>query len=141
MCPSFARWLLTMSRFRPNASWNANLTILNSIRQFGTLNGALKFSELAMKPPMLLGRNLFENSNMDDMFDAAATAANHVLLVGAFQQFVITHRIGSRVELIPNLAGADQRPTWQRGAFLWARVGSNVMTSAAFRVLNVATTA
>jgi HK97 family phage major capsid protein len=119
----------------------ASLTILNSIRQFETTNGALKFPELAMNPPMLVGRNVYECSGMDATYDPAATASNLILLYGDFKQFVITDRIGSRVELIQNLVGANQRPTGQRGAFLWARVGSDSLVDNAFRVLNIATTA
>lgn len=78
---------------------------------------------------------------MDSTFDPAATATNLILLYGDFQQFVITDRIGSRIELIPNLVGENQRPTGQRGAFLWARVGSDTVVDHAFRVLNIATTA
>jgi predicted phage gp36 major capsid-like protein len=48
---------------------------------------------------------------------------------------------GSRLELLPNLTGADGRPTGQRGLYLWARTGSDSVNDAAFRCLNVATTA
>jgi HK97 family phage major capsid protein len=90
---------------------------------------------------MLLGRNMYENSNMDGTFDAAATANNYLLLYGDFQQFVIVDRIGSTIELVPHLFGANRRPTGQRGALLWFRTGSNVVVPQAFRLLSVATTA
>jgi len=32
---------------------------------------------------------MYENSNMDGTFDAAATANNYLLLYGAFENFVI----------------------------------------------------
>lgn len=114
-------------RFQSNAAWNANLAIINSLRQSETTNGALKFPGLQDNPPMLLGRNMYENSNMDGTFDAAATANNYLLLYGDFQQFVIVDRIGSTIELVPHLFGANRRPTGQRGALLWFRTGSNVV--------------
>lgn len=128
-------------RFQARASWNANLAILNTIRQFETTNGALKFPELSSNPPMLLGRNVFENSNMDGSLNTAASEANHVLLYGDFSQFAITMRTGSRLELIPHLVGANRRPTGERGAWLWMRVGSDVLVDNAFRLLNVPTSA
>ncbi len=129
------------ARFQPRASWNANLTILNTLRQFETTNGALKFPELAANPPMLLNRSVHENSNMDGAINAAASENNDVLLYGDFQQFVIVDRVGSTLELVPHLVGANRRPTGQRGALLWFRTGSDVVIPNAFRLLNIATTA
>ncbi|MET8650749.1 phage major capsid protein [Nocardia aurea] len=128
-------------RFQPNAVWNANLTTLNTLRQMETSNGALKFPGLHTTPPTLAGRPMHENSNMDGAINAAATEANYLLLYGDFRQFVITDRLGSTLELIPNLVGANRRPTGERGALLWFRTGSGVTSSAAFKLLNVATTA
>jgi HK97 family phage major capsid protein len=103
------------------------LAILNTIRQFETTNGALKFPELAANSPMLLGRNVYENSNMDGTINAAATANNYVLVYGDFRQFVIVNRVGSTLELVPHLFGPNRRPTGQRGALLWFRTGSDVV--------------
>lgn len=128
-------------RFQPNTSWLAGLPVLHLIRQMETTNGSLKFPELSLNPPMLLNRRVFENSNMDATFDPAATATNLILLAGDFSQYCITDRIGSRIELIPNLMGDNNRPTGQRGAFLWARVGADSLIDNAFRVLNIATAA
>lgn len=128
-------------RFQPRASWNANLSILNTIRQFETTNGALRFPELSTSPPKLLGRNIYENSNMDGSLNTAATETNHVLLYGDFSQFAMTMRTGSSLELIPHLVGANRRPTGERGAWLWMRVGSDVLVDNAFRLLNVPTSA
>jgi len=118
-------------RFQPRAVWNANLTTLNIARQFETSNGALKFPELQSNPPMLLGRRVYENSNMD-------AAEGDVLLYGDFAAgFTIVDRIGSTLELVQNLFGEHGRPTGQRGALLWFRTGSDVVVPNAFRVLNV----
>ena len=66
-----------------------------------------------------------------------AGAENYVLLYGNFDHFVLVHRFPSSVEFIPNLFGPNGRPTGQRGFFLWARTGSDVLVPNAFRVLNV----
>jgi HK97 family phage major capsid protein len=78
---------------------------------------------------------------MDGAIDPAATADNFVLLYGDFQHFVIADRIGTTVEFIPQLFGANRRPTGQRGVLMWFRTGSDSVADNAFRVLNVATAA
>jgi HK97 family phage major capsid protein len=120
-------------RFQANAQWAAALATLNTLRQFETSNGALKFPSLQDNPPTLLGRNANELSNMDSTIDAGQN--NHILVYGSFDQFVVVDRWPSQLEIIPNLFGANRRPTGQRGAFLWARTGSNVVVPNAFRLL------
>ncbi|MGW6120212.1 phage major capsid protein [Nocardia sp. NPDC055165] len=129
------------ARFSANAKWNAHLATLNSARQFETINGSIKFPELTQNPPMLLGRPVFENSNMDGVLNAAATESNYNLLYGDFSQFVIVDRVGSTVEIVQHLVGDNRRPTGQRGMVLWYRTGSDVLVPNAFRLLNIATTA
>lgn len=128
------------ARFSARAQWAAHIATMNTLRQFETTNGALKFPELANG--QLLNKPMNELSNMDGAINAAATANNYVLLYGDFMAgFVIVDRIGTTLELIPNLFGANGRPTGQRGAFLWFRTGSNVVIPQAFRMLDVPTTA
>jgi hypothetical protein len=105
------------------------------------LRGALKLPGLQDNLPMLLGRAMHENSNMDGTFNAAATANDYLLLYGDFGQNVIVDRLGSTVEIVPHLVGLNRRPTGQRGALLWFHTGSNVVVSQAFLLLNIATAA
>lgn len=126
-------------RFQANARWAANLAVINELRQFETVNGALKFPSLQDNPPMLLGRPVHEQSNMDASWDGTATADNYVLLYGDFSQFLIVDRIGATLERVDHLVGANRRPTGQRGALLWWRTGSDVLVPNAFRLLNVET--
>lgn len=113
-------------RFQPNAAWCANLAIINALRQFETSNGALKFPELA--EGRLLGRGMYENSNMDGSINPTATETNYPLIYGDFAAgMVVVDRIGSTLELVPHLVGANGRPTGQRGALLWFRTGSDVV--------------
>lgn len=128
-------------RFQPNASWAANLSILNTLRQFETTNGALKWPSLQDNPPMLLGRMAYELSNMDGSYNVAATQDNFLVVYGDFSNFVIVDRIGTTLEIVPHLFGSSRRPTGQRGALLYARTGSDVVVPQAFRLLSLATTA
>ena len=57
------------------------------------------------------------------------------------ETFVIVDRIGSQIEIIPNLVGSNGRPTGTRGAFLWFRTGSKAVNASAARILDVPTTA
>ena len=126
-------------RFSAKAQWTGHLATINALRQMETTSGALKFPELA--GGQLLGRPMNENSNMDGTINPAATANNYALIYGDFQNFVIVDRIGTTTELIPNLMGANGRPTGQRGLFMWFRTGSDVTVHNAFRMLDVPTTA
>jgi HK97 family phage major capsid protein len=121
-------------RFQQNSAWAANLSILNSLRQFETTAGALKFPSLQAVPPMLLGRRAFEISNMDPTVDAGQH--NYVLAVGDWSQFLITDRVGTRTEVAPLLFGPNRRPTGQRGFYVWFRTGSDVLIPNAFRLLD-----
>lgn len=129
-------------RFQPNARWMGNVAILNDIAQFETTNGARLFPEVGNTPANLLRKPLHELSTMDATFNAAATEANHVLVYGDFSAgFVIVDRVGTTVELVPHLFGANRMPTGQRGLLMWFRTGSKVVVPNAFRLLNAATTA
>jgi HK97 family phage major capsid protein len=128
-------------RFQARARWQANVAVLNDIQQFETAAGAKVFPEVSAEPPMLLRKPLHENSNMDGAWNVAATANNYILVYGDFSQFIIVDRVGTTLELIPNIMGANQRPTGQRGALLWFRTGSDVSDVAAFRMLDLPTTA
>lgn len=126
-------------RFQARSAWAAALPTINTFRQFETTAGALKFPALQNVPPTLLGRSVFEVSNMDAAFNTAATEANYILALGDWSQMVIADRVGTTVELVSHLFGQNRRPTGQRGFFAWFRTGSDVLVNNAFRILNVAT--
>ncbi|WP_052067978.1 phage major capsid protein [Rhodococcoides fascians] len=129
------------SRFSPNAQFAGHLLTQNAFRQMETGNGALKFPELAGNPPRLLGRPFNEISGMDGSLNAAATESNYPLVYGDFQNFLIVDRVGTRIEFVQNVMGANNRPIGARGALLWFRTGSDVINPNAFRLLRVNTTA
>lgn len=129
------------ARWQANSRWTAALPTINAWRQAETDNGSLKYPGLHADPAMLLGRGMFENSNMDAAVNAAASEANYLALLGDWNQYVIADRVGSTVEIVQHLVGENGRPTGERGMWLWGRVGANAVVPSAFRMLNVATTA
>lgn len=124
-------------RHRSSGSWVANLGILNRIRQFGTANNYSGFTVdlTAAGVPQLLGRPVYESSDMDGTITASAD--NYVLVYGDFSRYVIVDRVGMSVELVPHLFGTNRRPTGQRGLYAYWRTGAGVIDPGAFAVLNV----
>lgn len=120
-------------RFQPRARFVANLSTINTIGSFETGNGALRYPEVGTG--RLLNRALNEASHMATAGDAASAGNDSVLVYGDFTQFLIADRIGTTLELVPHLFGANHRPTGQRGALMWFRTGSDVLVDNAFRVL------
>jgi HK97 family phage major capsid protein len=126
------------ARWRPNAKWMMNLSILNGFRQLPQATG-LNYSIVndATKPPTALGWPVYENSSMDGTLTGAA--ADYLVVSGDFRQFAIVDRIGASVELIPAVFGTAHRPTGQRGFYLHFRTGSDVLIPDAFRLSNYST--
>lgn len=132
-------------RTAAQAKWMAALGTINAIRQFASDDGHALLERLgAGTPRELLGYGLFENSAMDASPDinVAATADNHVLILGDWRNYLIVDRAGMNMELVPHLfATANNRPNGKRGFLAWGRTGADSINDNAFRVLNVATTA
>ena len=122
-------------RYRPNASWMANLNYINRTRQFGTANNYHGFlTDLAGDSPgQLLGKPWYEASHMA----SALTTGADVLLYGDFSRFYIVDRIGMSVEFVPHVFGANNRPTGQRGWYCYWRNGSGVVDANAFAQLRL----
>jgi HK97 family phage major capsid protein len=99
------------ARFSARAQWCANLATINAAAQFELSTGSGPvFPEI--KSDQLLRKPLNELSNMDEV---NAGQENYILLYGDFSHYVIADRIGATLELIPNLVGANRRPTGQWG--------------------------
>jgi HK97 family phage major capsid protein len=124
------------ARFQARAQWMAALPTINHIAAMETANGNLRFPNIS--DGMLCQRPLNECSNMASWDDvrAATSPDNYILAYGAWDNFVIVDRIGTTLEIIPNVVGANGRPTGERGAFMWFRTGSDVAVPEAFRILN-----
>lgn len=59
------------------------------------------------------------------------------LIYGAWDQFVISQRSGTSVEIVPMVFRPNQRRTGQRGLWAWSRWGSDCINTSAFRMLKV----
>jgi HK97 family phage major capsid protein len=137
-----ARWRSAGSR----VAWIAELSTINLMRQFGTANNYHGFLvDLGGgAPSQLLGYPLYEDSNMDagSAINPAATADNHILVIGDWRNYLIVDRVGMSVEFIPHLFNTTTNlPDGRRGWYAYWRVGADSLVDGAFRVLNVATTA
>lgn len=121
-------------RYRRRASWLAQRTIYNVIRQFDTAGGAGLWVQLPDDvPPKLVGRSAYEAEAMV----GTITTGSRNLIYGDFSNYVITDRIGMMVEFIPHLVGANRRPTGQRGWYAYYRVGADSVNDGAFRMNKV----
>lgn len=131
------------ARWRPNARYMANLSIINDMRDMPKLPSGTEVSlvDETGPRPRVNGWEVWENSGMDGSINPAATASNYVLLAGDFQQYLVVDRIGTTVEYIPHLFGANGRPTGTRGWYMHWRTGGECLVADAFRLLDVATTA
>lgn len=127
-------WSALPDRAKARATWVMSADVANDISAFGSSYGADSTVDLTGQVDSLKGRPVVVSSYFPDF--TGATAAQNVLVVGDFSQFVIADRVGLTVELIPHLFGATTgRPTGQRGWFAYKRVGSDSVDDTAFRLL------
>jgi HK97 family phage major capsid protein len=122
------------ARWRPNARFMANLTIINDARRLLKATGLTEsiVDDTGPKPRML-GWDVEENSNLDGVI---AAGNDYVLLSGDFRQYVILDRLGTQTSVIPHLVGAARRPTAQTGVHMYWRVGADALIPDAFRLTN-----
>lgn len=126
------------ARWRSRASWAANDAIYSLTRQFATGTGPQHafWADLGMdRPPLLIGRPVYESSAMDGTLGAASTS--DILLCGDFSNYLIVDRVGMTVAYEPLVKGANQRPTGEVGWYAFWRSGANVLVPDAFRVLRI----
>lgn len=127
-------WSALPDRAKARATWVMSADVANDISAFGSTYGADSTVDLTGQVDSLKGRPVVVSSYFPEF--TGATAAQNVLVVGDFSQFVIADRVGLTVELIPHLFGATNgRPTGQRGWFAYKRVGSDSVDDTAFRLL------
>ncbi|MCV2489449.1 phage major capsid protein [Geodermatophilus sp. YIM 151500] len=123
------------ARWRAQAAWLANEDIYDAVRQFDTTGSAALWAALGDNTPAaLLGRRVYESSEMDGSVTAAAT--NHLMIYGDLRQYYVVDRVGTVVELVPHLFGANRRPTGERGFLMWFRTGADLVVPDAVRVLD-----
>jgi len=123
------------ARFRnaPGAAWVANVAIINKIRQLDTAGGSSFWTNLGKgQPETLLGAPIYESTTMTSSVATTSLEA----IFGDFGQFYIVDRVGVSMIYDPLIQGAGGiLPTGQAGWFMFWRVGSQLSTVNAFRVM------
>lgn len=121
-------------RFRTSAQWLAEDSFYDAVRGLDE-DGDVWAPLSDGTGSRLLGKPTNEASEMPTF---ALTAGTKVAVYGDFARgFLIVDRIGMSVELIPQVFGANGRPTGQRGIFAWWFNGSKVVVPNALRVLQM----
>jgi HK97 family phage major capsid protein len=122
-------------RHRRNATWLANNSIINDIRQFATADNHTLIARLGEgQPGSLLGQPLVECSDIDGTY---GSGDNYVLVLMDFQHYVVAEAIGTMVRIIPDVVGANGRPIGASGVYMQTSFGADSVLDTAGRVLNV----
>jgi HK97 family phage major capsid protein len=123
-------------RYAANADWIGHRAVYNLVRRFDTQGGSNLWGYIGeARKAELLGRPAYTAEAMDST--VTALAANPLLIFGDFENYVIADRVGTTIEYIPHLFGANRRPTGQRGWYAYFRVGADSVNDGAFRMLDV----
>jgi HK97 family phage major capsid protein len=121
---------------RARVAWLSNLTAINTLRNVPAFTGATtSIVNDAGDVPMLLGKPLLESTSVV----GAYANGNKVLAIGDMSQYYIVDRVGMSVVYDPVVLGANRRPTGQGAWYAFWRVGADVSTAGAFRVLTLTT--
>jgi len=116
------------ARYRQNAAWMADTSVLNEIRKAG--DDKLGNQTVALDSGYdftLLGKPVVENGYMPVF--TATTGANYTVVGDWSSRYVIFDRLASaRVELVPHLTGSNGRPTGQRGVYYYWRTGADLIS-------------
>jgi HK97 family phage major capsid protein len=125
------------ARWRANARWAMNLSIINGYRQLPQAT-ALNYSIINDDGPIprALGWEISENSTMDGVLGAGT---DYTVLSGDFQQYAIVDRVGAELSFVPHTFGAAGRPKSEVGFLLRWRTGGDVLIPDAFRLTNHST--
>jgi HK97 family phage major capsid protein len=88
------------------------------------------------QPARLLGRPVVVSSYAPSFANATSGQFNW-LVCGDFSRYLVVNRIGTALEMIPNLPDqATGRPSGQRGYYYMVRWGAGVTDNLAFRLLS-----
>lgn len=124
-------------RFRnsPNCAWVANVAHINRTRALDTAGGSSFWTNLGKdSPEQLMGKPIYESSSIDPVL----TTTHKPMVFGDFSNYYIVDRVGVSIIYEPMVTGTGASanvPTGQSGWFMYWRVGANVSTPAAFRVM------
>lgn len=123
-------------RWRGNASWLSSRAIYNDIRGLTDTRTNFWASFGGGVPAELIGYPTYHADEMDSA--VVSGSDDYVLLLGDFRAgYKIVDRVGTSIAYDPLVIGANQRPTGQAGWFAFWRVGGDVITSNAFKLLKI----
>ncbi|MEV6633884.1 phage major capsid protein [Actinoplanes sp. NPDC051470] len=127
-----ARWRGPRSR----VVWLANLSAINTLRNVPSFTGSTaSIVNDVTDEPKMLGKPFLESTSVV----GAYANSNKVLAYGDMSQYYIVDRVGMSVVYDPIVLGANRRPTGQGAWYAFWRVGADVSTAGAFRVLTLTT--
>jgi HK97 family phage major capsid protein len=116
--------------------WLANLTTINALRNVPKFTGSTQSIVDDSGPvPTMLGKPLLESTSVVGAF----ANGNKVLAYLDMSQYFIVDRVGMSVVYDPIVLGANRRPTGQGAWYAFWRVGADISTAAADRVLTLTT--
>lgn len=121
-------------RWRERASFLMSDGIEATVRQFGSSDANFSVNILANGLRTLMGRPLGNT----EVLDTAVATGNNIIIFGDFSHYKIVERMGSTVERIQHVMGANQRPVGKRGIVMYSRVGADTHITEPFRLLQVA---
>jgi HK97 family phage major capsid protein len=126
-------WKALPAKYRGTSSWMMSTGVENAMRQAGTDDPNFTVNITQAGIPALFNRPVFENDYMDDV-PTNSTSDSALAIVGAFENFLIAQRVGMTVETVQHVQNSGV-PTGQRGLWAWARLGSDSVNDAGFRML------
>jgi HK97 family phage major capsid protein len=135
-----ARWRGPGARL----AWLSNLTAINTLRNTAKFSGATEsiVTETTMgdavdpvAPARMLGIPYLESTSVVGTY----ANSNKVLAIGDMRQYYIVDRIGMSVVYDPLVLGTNRRPSGQGAWYAFWRVGADLSTAGAFRVLTLTT--
>ena len=128
-------------RFRRRSTWLMNPLYALAIKDLGTAVSSAYSGDLREAPAgTLLGRPVVDSDDAPET--QTTTVRDNELILGDFSNYVIVEKPGSMsVEFVPNVMGANQRPTGKRGWLGWWRDGADSINDLAFRLLQDKTSA
>jgi HK97 family phage major capsid protein len=128
-------------RWRGRSSWLMNPTWGDAIKVLGTALSASYSTDITQNnTPTLLGRPVYESDDAPEV--TTTTVLDNRLIFGDFSNYVIIDKPGSfEVSFIPQIMGANQRPTGKVGWVGYWRSGADSVNDAAFRLLQDKTSA
>jgi HK97 family phage major capsid protein len=123
------------ARFRnaPGCAWVANVSQINRFRQLDTAGGSSFWTNLGKgQPETLLGAPIYESTTMAGTVSSGSLEA----IFGDFGQYIIVDRVGVSMIYEPLVKGTGGiLPAGQAGWFMFWRVGAQLSTVNAFRVM------